>query len=69
VKAQKSDAPLVIKASFVFFGGLSMPFLEQPASKTARQMSNTISELKSNFFILALPEKRSDFSVSFSDLS
>jgi hypothetical protein len=57
VKAQKSDAPLVIKASFVFFGGLSAPFLEQPTSKAAKQMSDTISKLKNSFFILTLLEK------------
>jgi len=53
VKPQKSDAPLVIKASFVFFEGLSAPFLEQPASKIAEQKGNS-SKLKDNYFILAL---------------
>jgi hypothetical protein len=59
VKAQKSDAPLVTKASFIFFDGAGafVPFLEQPTSETTRQTTNTISELKSSFFILTLPEK------------
>jgi hypothetical protein len=63
VKAQKSDAPLVTKASFNYFDGAGAcePFFEQPSSEVAKQTSNTTNELKSSFFILMLLEKRPDF--------
>src|SRR4030042_5360813 len=58
VKAQKSDAPLVTKASFVFFDGsgalVSFSFFEQPVNEMTEQRSDTINRLKYSFFILAL---------------
>src|SRR4030042_5636321 len=65
-KAQKSDAPLVTKASFFAFGELSVSFLEQLTKETTEQRNNTINKFKNSFFISTLPKKNSAFLINFS---